>query len=568
MSFIARRKVGDRVYLEERESYREGGKVKTRFVRYVGTEGEQRGKAKPRRLAIDGVTHSGSTRAGAVRLLWSVAQDLQIPTTIDRISSPKSSTEGPSMGELLTVWAINRVLDPQSATQLEPWTATTDLPVLTNHPAEGFNKDAFLRALDGICHDDPERALIVDHAPEIDAALGRTWREAHPLPKEERPAYAYDLTDVLFFGTTCPIAVRGRNPKHAHRPQVNVGVVVSRHDRMPVNHFVYAGNRNGAGTTRNLLAQLQATQVPPGLLIVDRGVASSAFVDQVAGVGWHLLGGLSKSSKDVQALLDQTEVPELPDTFVAHTRTGGLYAVKREATLWKVPRQVVVYANADKAVSDRRERNEALSRIGIALDVLAKKGKDWSEAKLHIAIAAVVGEWGDYLQVRVTRGGTTPRVAWHLHSRELQAAARRDGKYALLCTDPQLTAKDIVEAYLGKDFVEKAFRALKTGVEVEPVRHRRERRVRAYLFVCLLAYRLEMALRWRLIEGGVTTNTAEYQTRLLDELARVERTTVELAGQRRTWYLNVTDTIKDGLRRLKLPKLLQEGPAVERPSSG
>ena len=76
----------------------------------------------------------------------------------------------------------------------------------------------------------------------------------------------------------------------------------------------------------------------------------------------------------------------------------------------------------------------------------------------------------------------------------------RCGMYALLCTDSRLSAPEVVEQYLGKDFVEKAFRTWKSGIEVEPVRHRRERRVRAYLFVCSLAYRLEMALRWKLLE--------------------------------------------------------------------
>ncbi len=61
----------------------------------------------------------------------------------------------------------------------------------------------------------------------------------------------------------------------------------------------------------------------------------------------------------------------------------------------------------------------------------------------------------------------------------------------------------MAEWYLAKDFVERALRTLKMGIEVEPVQHRRERRVRAYLFVCGLSYRLEMALRRELLEGGV-----------------------------------------------------------------
>ncbi|EQD74944.1 transposase [mine drainage metagenome] len=142
----------------------------------------------------------------------------------------------------------------------------------------------------------------------------------------------------------------------------------------------------------------------------------------------------------------------------------------------------------------------------------------------------------------------------------MKEAARQDGKYVLLCTDPRLSAREVVEQYLGKDFVEKVFRTWKTGIEVEPVRHRRERRVRAYLFVCSLAYRLEMALRWKLLEGRVNPlDVAEYQEKLLEELGRVERAEVRLGGQARTWYLNGTGHVRDGLRRLKQGDLLVEG---------
>ena len=70
MSYVYRRKSGDRVYLEERESYRVKGKVRNRFVRYLGAEGATPGV--PRR-ELDRVLHGDSRRAGAVRLLWALA---------------------------------------------------------------------------------------------------------------------------------------------------------------------------------------------------------------------------------------------------------------------------------------------------------------------------------------------------------------------------------------------------------------------------------------------------------------------------------------------------------------
>ena len=546
-----------RCYLSQWRTYRQNGKVVSEYVRYLGLCPEH--NPGPRTSVLDRATHGASYRAGAVRLLWWLAEDLGIPSSIDRICGRDSDPDVPSAGKILSAWAINRVLDPASATQLENWTPTTDLPLLTDIPAESFQKDTFLRALDRVCYDDPTRAEVVDHTLALEEELTRRWRERNPLPKGEGEVLAYDLTSVLFFGVTCPIATPGRNPDHQQRLQVNVGAVVSRYDRMLWRHFVYRGQRHGIGTMRNLLVELQQAKIAPGLLIVDRGLVGKAIIEEVRGVGWHLLGGISKSTNEIRAILDTVKVPETPSSFVRPTRGGAIYAVKARVPLWKDEWEVTVYTSATRAAEDRGERNLALSNIGKALDTLAEKGKEWSEAKLHAAIREVLGEWAEFVQVRVRRNGAGPRVAWSYRDRVIHEAARQDGKYVLLCTDPRLSAREVVEQYLGKDFVEKAFRTWKTGIEVEPVRHRRERRVRAYLFVCGLAYRLEMALRWKLLQGRVPEEeVAEYQERLLEELGRVERTEVQLGAQARTWYLNVTDRVKDGLRRLKQTGLLDE----------
>jgi hypothetical protein len=63
---------------------------------------------------------------------------------------------------LLTAWAINRVIDPESATPLERWIPTTDLPYLVGIPSKEFTKDAFLSALDFVCMDDRASGRVAD----------------------------------------------------------------------------------------------------------------------------------------------------------------------------------------------------------------------------------------------------------------------------------------------------------------------------------------------------------------------------------------------------------------------
>jgi len=157
--------------------------------------------------------------------------------------------------------------------------------------------------------------------------------------------------------------------------------------------------------------QHPSAKVPPGLLIKDRGIMWQRFVEEARGMGWHLLGGLSKCSNEVRETLDTTDVPKTPTSFVKRSTTGGIHAVKVRAWSWGALREAMIYTNADKAVANRVERNEALSRIGEALTTLATKGAEWSEEKLHAAISEVVGDWKEFVQVRVKRGGAPPRVA-------------------------------------------------------------------------------------------------------------------------------------------------------------
>ena len=98
---------------------------------------------------------------------------------------------------------------------------------------------------------------------------------------------------------------------------------------------------------------------------------------------------------------------------------------------------------------------------------------------------------------------------------------------------------------------------MKTQEEVVPVRHRLERRERAYIFVMVTAYRLIAPLVYFLRESGDKDPWGTSQ-KLLDSLSRVERTEVQLGKDRRIWYLNLTSTSTEILKKIGFPKLFDE----------
>ena len=548
---IRRRKVGNAVYLEEYRSFRVNGKVKTEFVRYLGREGDERAKPLPVEREIDGIRNSGSSRFGDVSLLWALSVDLGIPDILDRICYGKSTEGGPTPGKLLTVWAINRVLHPESASMLPSWIDGTGLPGLTGIGASAFTKDAFLNALDTLCGED-EHGRIVDRTERLDRELFSRFREIYPAEGGE--TLAYDITTVLFFGVTCPLTELGYNPDGIDMMQVNLALLVTRREGQPFLHSVYEGSRHSSMTVRNMLSRL-----PPngGTLVWDRGMVSPSHVSDATALGWHLICGLPKSLKAVRAVIDGTDVPQRPETLVRSATHSRIYAVKTSAAVFGKQRSIAVYRNMERATRDADVRNEALRTVATELDRLAEEGSDWKEAKLHSKIRSVTGQWSEYIDVRVKRKGSGKRIVWSYRQHSLRAAERSDGKFAILSTDDSLSASEIVNTYLEKDYIGKVFRHLKTDEEIETVRHRLERRVRAYIFLLVLSYRIASALHWKM-STMTKGNAWDDMDDLLRRLSRVERVEISLGKEGRVWYLNLMPETRKAVAKLGFPALFSE----------
>jgi len=276
MSWIRRVRRGKQYYLYEVTSKLENGKVKQKLIRYLGVEGDEPKVPKPKtkRIRPDKIFPERSFRAGDVSLLWQLADSLDLIGTIDRITTGSSHENGPSPGKYLVIWAINRILDPESATQLESWVKTTTLPMLAEMEPSDFTKDAFLRSLDAICAYSTETQHMNTHIPQIEEILYQKWRIMYPLPIQTSEIVAFDLTPIPTFGKECPLAEKGHKTKETHQLQINLSVVTSKFNSYPIAHFVHPGSFHSISTVSNLLVRLKELNIPNGTIIWDRGYTS------------------------------------------------------------------------------------------------------------------------------------------------------------------------------------------------------------------------------------------------------------------------------------------------------
>ena len=553
MTFIKRMKRGEHVYLAECKSVREGKKVRTVTVNYLGREGDQKGTPTgPKQEPYCWKPPERSSRHGDVALLWELAEDLKISQTIDRICLGRGDIQGITPGKLLTIWAINRVIDPQSATQLDQWIETTSLPSIVGFSCKNIRKDDIYAALDAVAYFDKNLGKICENMSRIEEMLYSNWRESHPLPLGEEEVIAYDLTAIPFFGDTCPLAANGYNASHSQDKQIKMGVLISQFDKLPISHQIYPGNFNDIITMEGLVPRLEDFAINEGTLIWDRGNTSQKTVTTLESYGWELVCGVTKKSKEALNVVRTTDITPNLENHVPCGKKGHIYAIQKTAKLFGKERNVVVYLNLDKSTRCLAERNYKLNAISSKLKSLQDNKDDLNTDSIRKIMDIVLKNYKKFFEIKWAEN-EKPCFTWEINHEERILAEQTAGKYLLYATNKELSAQDVVIMYLNKDYVEKFFRITKSENEISPIRHQLEPRVRASMFVGVLAYRLKAALTF-LIKSSKSKDIAYSPSEFIKLLGRVERAEVEHADQSQFFFFNLTKKLKDQVVALNMNK--------------
>jgi len=120
------------------------------------------------------------------------------------------------------------------------------------------------------------------------------------------------------------------------------------------------------------------------------------------------------------------------------------------------------------------------------------RGKD----RIGLRVGRVLHRFkmGKHFKIRITEES----FSFERNEKTIRAEEALDGIYIIRTSVPEETmgAENVVKAYKGLDVVERAFRSLKTlDLKVRPIYHRKENRVRAHIFLCMLAYYVEWHMK-------------------------------------------------------------------------
>jgi transposase len=419
-----------------------------------------------------------------------------------------------------------RILAPQTKLATTRWWHTSSL-------AEEFgvlqaDEDDLYAAMDWLLKHQSaiERKLAARHLSEGALAL-------------------YDLSSSYFEGQHCPLAKIGHNRDgKKNKLQVNYGLLSTR-EGCPVAVSVYEGNTNDAKT---LMPQVKKLREDFGLqqlvLVGDRGMISHKAIGelkQIEGLMWitALKSGQIRTLVQGEALqlglFDERSLFELTDEDYPGER---LIACRNPqlAKLRAYKRQQLLQAT-----------EQELQKVRASLEAGRLKGK----AKIGVRIGRVVNKYKVAKHFALTIEDN--RFDFQIQQEQATAEAALDGVYVLRTNVPKkrMSAPQSVRNYKALCEVERAFRSLKTvDLKVRLIHHWLEPRVRAHIFLCMLAYYVEWHMRqvWRELLFADKDLEAKH-TR--DPVAAAERS--EAALQKITQH-----TLEDGTPVHSFQTLLQE----------
>jgi len=320
---------------------------------------------------------------------------------------------------------------------------------------------------------------------------GRIERKLAARHLREGGLVWYDVSSSYYTGRHCNLARYGHNRDETRDPIIVYGVLTDDQGR-PIATDVYPGNTGDPTTVPDQVEKLRSRfGLQRVVLVGDRGMLTDTQISTLRK--YPQLGWISAlRSGAIKQLL---EVGDLTPSLFDRENLAEIHAAEFPGE------RLVACFNAILAEDRARTREELLAATEKKLRQLAATVARRTKTPLSAAaIGERVGRVINHYKVakHFTRHIEDGQFQWERNQESIDAEAALDGIYVIRTSEPaaNLTAADTVRSYKSLAQVEHGFRCLKgLDIRIRPIRHRDDDRVRAHVFLCLLAYYVEWHMR-------------------------------------------------------------------------
>lgn len=409
--------------------------------------------------------------------LW---RRLKIDQIVSRVGQPKRGRRRDMAVTERVLFGLvaNRALAPSSKLAAAEW-ITNDVHI--DGLAE-VGEQACYRAMDWLheVRDDLEKQVFDEVATllnlEVDLLFFDTTSTYFELEEPDEPVERDERGQVLAEGRQpvegvepAGFRIHGKSKdSRGDLPQIVIGMAVTR-DGIPVRVWCWPGNASDQTLIRQVKDDMRDWTLSKIVWVTDRGFSSDRNRRYLrSGDHAYIIGEkLRSGSTEVKAALSRQG---------RYTEISGNMRIK-EVRISDTERFVICH-NPEAAMRDKHMREQLVAQLTEMIDG-SDALSEFKRGELRGKITAKPG-LNRYLR-------TTPAGKLRIDHNRIKAEANLDGKYLLRCADPHLSAEDIALGYKQLLEVERGWRDMKQVIDLRPVYHRLEERIRAHVILCWLA---------------------------------------------------------------------------------
>lgn len=484
----------DAVYLQLVEGVRhpKTGRVQTRILHSFGRK-DQLDTERIRRLVNQllryleegerpdlpfGVEVTQTWDFGGPYLLDALWRELELDRFFTQALEERSF-EQPVERALFTLVA-QRALAPASKRAATRWAGGRAWIPGLEGGGQGFDPQHFYRAMD----------FLFEAMPELQQHL---YFQVTDLLNADVSVLFYDTTSVSFYLDEADgpaddgeegLRRRGHSKKkRPDLPQIVVALAINR-EGLPVRHWVFPGNQADSTTVERVITDLKGLRPRRFLFVGDRALVSEENLDYLESRRLPYLLGCK--------LRRDTVVNEQVLSLRGRYRPVKEGLGVKETTVTEGGRTVryLLCRDEKRAARDAEVRRAIVERLG------AELGGSRSQEHHTRKSCNLLSHPGYARYLRELKGGGL-RLDWGAIRRE----ERLDGKWVLMTNELELPAEELVLGYRELWQVERAFRSMKSVLEIEPVYHRIPERIIAHVHLCVLAQLLTKVVENRTQES-------------------------------------------------------------------
>jgi transposase len=352
---------------------------------------------------------------------------------------------------------LNRLTDPGSKRQLTLWEQDVEGIKL-------FDLHQYYRALD----------YLIERKEKVE--LG-TFFKMRDLFSSQIDIVLFDTTTLAYYGEGSDEDDKPEDEqlldygfskiRRSDLKQVVVGVIMSK-EGIPLGHEVFSGNTNDVTCFSEIIGQIKNKySLARVVLVGDRGMISRDNIKQLEESGLEYILGyrMRTIAKDERAeILSQANLKKLRN-----------HELQYKEVTYREQRLIVCY-NAERAEKDRLHREREIEKLREKLKS-AKSIKQFISNPHHRRF------------LKVNEAKTKAQI----DEEKIKNDELYDGVF-VLTTNTKLSSLQVVERYKDLWQVEQAFRQLKSELEMGPIYHFKDRRIRAHIMICFLAFCMRVTL--------------------------------------------------------------------------